>query len=469
MLFVQSEFFIFFAVVFIFLLAVRHHRSQKIFLLASSWFFYAWWDYRFLSLILISTVVDYLAGQGMKRTDNRGSRKALLMGSLVANLGILGFFKYCNFFIESFAAFVKPLGFHPGTLSIILPIGISFYTFQTLSYTIDVYRRKIPTCDDPFDFALYVAFFPQLMAGPIVRASDFLPQLSTPRTLSWDRTFQGGRQIITGLFKKVLIADYLAVFIDGSFTNAGMLDTATTWLAAVCFAIQIYCDFSGYTDMAIGIARMMGYDFKQNFRYPYIAISPTDFWRRWHISLSTWLKDYLYIPLGGNRKGIRRTYINLMITMLLGGLWHGATWTFVVWGAFHGIALVLHKWMAPALNLFTGPSLLTRRIQRLTGWAVTMLIVLVGWILFRAETISDAMLMLRAMFTLSPGMAWYPSFALFALFFIICTHLPHAIGQGQWTQFPRGRWYTPFALFIILWCVIVLHPTGSTPFIYFQF
>lgn len=472
MLFTQIEFFIFFACVMLGLVVIRHHRSQKLMLLAASYYFYAYWDWRFLSLILISTCIDFFIGQRLKVTEAPRARKALLITSLVSNLGILGFFKYFNFFIESFAAILEPLGFHTHTLQIILPIGISFYTFQTLSYTIDVYRGKLRVCDDFWDFALFVAFFPQLVAGPIIRAADFLPQLETPRQLTAMRLFEGFRQFTFGLFKKVFIADRLAYYVDYQFQNAGLFDGVSTWLAVLCYAFQIYCDFSGYSDMAIGAARAMGYDFIENFNHPYLATSPSDFWRRWHISLSSWLKDYLYIPLGGNRCSERRTEINLMTTMLLGGLWHGAAWTFVAWGGLHGLALAVYRRLGAPL----GPRDISReeerppsRLAKLLGWAMTMLVVLVAWVLFRAPTFGDALAMLHQMFWPSAGISWLHPFSIGALIFMILTHLLHLTRWGSAKMLPPDRWYTPVILFTLLWLVIIFYPEGFQPFIYFQF
>ena len=470
MLFSQIEFIVFLAVIGSFLLAVRHHRARKLFLLAASYYFYAWWDWRFLSLILTSTIVDYFVGRGLRRTTHPGRRKTLLVISLACNLTLLGFFKYFNFFVGSLQTLLAPTGIHLGTLSIILPVGISFYTFQTLSYTIDVYRNKIEPTDDFPDFALFVAFFPQLVAGPIIRASVFLPQLGTPRRLTWTRGLEGFRQFSMGLFKKVFIADRIAVFVDGVFENAGLFDGPTTWLAVLCYAVQIYCDFSGYSDMAIGTARALGYDFPPNFNYPYVARSVTDFWRRWHISLSTWLRDYLYIPLGGNRKGPRRTYLNLMITMLLGGLWHGAAWPFVFWGGLHGGALAVNKWLdsrRPRLHV-DEPS---RRWTGFAGWGVTMLIVMVAWVFFRSahSGFGQALVLLDRMFVHMGGVAWYHPFSIFALVLVGLGHVLQITRLAYLRDLPVTRGYTPVVCFLLVWLVLIFANSGFTPFIYFQF
>ena len=461
---------IFLGAVIAFLVLVGNHRARKLFLLVASYYFYAYWDWRFLSLIFASTLIDYCVGQCLKRTTAQARRKFLLLVSLVCNLGLLGFFKYFNFFVESMQAMLAPLGWHVGSLNILLPVGISFYTFQSLSYTIDVYRGKIKCCDDFLDFALFVSFFPQLVAGPIVRASVFLKQLETPRYLTWRRTAEGFRQFTIGLFKKAFIADRIAVFVDGVFGNAGVFDGPTTWLAVMCYAIQIYCDFSGYSDMAIGAARMLGYDIPVNFKYPYIARSVTDFWRRWHISLSTWLRDYLYIPLGGNRKGPRRTCINIMITMVLGGLWHGAAWTFVFWGAMHGVALVVTRWVSARLGTPSANGV-TRGFMAAGGWLVTMLVVLVALVFFRSAEggFPQAFRILERMFVNLRGVSWHHPFAIFALVLMALTHALQATRWAHWRTLPITKWYTPAMLFLMLWLVIVFPASGFRPFIYFQF
>ncbi|MBN2021467.1 MAG: MBOAT family protein [Pirellulales bacterium] len=467
MLFSQLVFLFFLAAVLLFLLVVRGNRARKLFLLAASYYFYAYWDWRFCSLLLISTLVDFWVGQGLKATADPRRRRALLMCSLVVNLGLLGFFKYFNFFIESLQVALAPLGWRLETLDIILPVGISFYTFQTLSYTIDVYRGRLKTCDDFWDFALFVSFFPQLVAGPIVRAADFLPQLESTRPLTRERFFLGSRQFIYGLVKKVLLADQLAQVSDFTFDNLGAFDGWTTWVGVLCYAGQIYCDFSGYTDMAIGCARALGYDLCPNFNHPYVATSVTEFWRRWHISLSTWLRDYLYIPLGGNRKGVRRTYVNLMVTMLLGGLWHGAAWTFLFWGGFHGVALVIDKRLRVFDRLASAglPA-------KLLGWAYTMLVVTVAWVFFRAQSFGDAWTCVREMFDVvhfGEGVHWISTRAAICLPVIVVTHAISATRWKHLPELPADRWYTPAILFFLIWLVLLFRPEAFTPFVYFQF
>ncbi|MBN1883919.1 MAG: MBOAT family protein [Candidatus Krumholzibacteriota bacterium] len=353
-----------FAVFFVVVLALYYllpFRWQNRMLLVASYVFYGWWDWRFLSLILISTIVDFVAGIRIHGAGDAADpatarrRRGWLVASVCTNLGILGFFKYFDFFAGSLAGALGALGIESSVLrlDLVLPVGISFYTFQTMSYTIDIYRGKMePTRHFP-DFALFVAFFPQLVAGPIERARVLVPQILRPRTFSAHRFADGAHLIFWGLFKKVFVADNLARTADAVFADPN----ASWWSIVVgvyAFAFQIYCDFSGYSDIARGCAKCLGFELMLNFDFPYIAVSPSDFWRRWHISLSSWLRDYLYIPLGGNRGGRAKTYRNLSLTMLLGGLWHGAAWNFVAWGAYHGLLLVGQRLLGGLARIVSG-------------------------------------------------------------------------------------------------------------------
>ncbi len=365
-------------------------RWQNAMLLVASYVFYGYWDWRFCLLLLLSSLVDYVIGRQMHASEDPRRRKLLLLVSLGVNLGVLGFFKYFNFFAESFAPMFTALGMEPDavTLNIILPVGISFYTFQTLSYTIDIYRRELKPVNNLLDFALFVSFFPQLVAGPIERARHLLPQVCSPRTIRADQVQAGLWLILWGYFKKTVVADNAAVIANQAFNNYTEQSGMGLALGALAFAVQIFCDFSAYSDIARGLSKLMGFDLMVNFRLPYFAVSPSDFWRRWHISLSTWLRDYLYIPLGGNRGGKLFVMRNLMITMLLGGLWHGAAWNFVLWGAFHGLILVIYR----ALPNGDGSSLRgpTRWVVRGGMMAVMFVLTLIGWVLFRATGVRDA-------------------------------------------------------------------------------
>lgn len=392
------------------LLAVRN-----VFLLVVSYVFYAFWDWRFLSLIVLSTGVDFVCARRMgalpDTSANAPARKRLVAASVVVNLGFLAFFKYSGFFARSLADALATLGMtvELPVLNVVLPVGISFYTFQTLSYTIDVYRGRLQPEPSLVRFAAYVAFFPQLVAGPIERARDLLPQLREPTLLTRDGLHTGAFLMGWGLFKKVVIADNVARIADAAFAlpEANGLQVL---LGAYAFAVQIYCDFSGYTDIARGCARMMGFELSLNFDLPYVAQTPSDFWRRWHISLSSWLRDYLYIPLGGNRKGPRRTWINLMLTMLLGGLWHGAAWTFVAWGAFHGALLAVYRVLEPQVARLRLPGGPLGTALRFANGVFFFHLICVSWILFRAADLRSAGTMLAAL----PGVfsaAWKPSVA----------------------------------------------------------
>jgi D-alanyl-lipoteichoic acid acyltransferase DltB (MBOAT superfamily) len=341
MLFNSIDFAIFLPLVFIlyWFINKKHLRFQNIFLLIASYIFYSWWDWRFLSLIIFSTVVDYSVGISLSYKKNLLTRKLLLITSLVVNLGFLGFFKYYNFFIDNFREAFSFFGgeFNANSLRIVLPVGISFYTFQTLSYTIDVYRQKIKPTKSFIAFAAYVSFFPQLVAGPIERATNLLPQFLNKRKFDYNKAINGMRQILWGLFKKIVIADSCAVYVNDIFANYSIHSGSTLVLGAILFAFQIYGDFSGYSDIAIGTARLFGFNLMRNFAFPYFSRDIAEFWRRWHISLSTWFRDYLYIPLGGSRGNTANKIRNIFIIFIVSGFWHGANWTFIVWGALNAI------------------------------------------------------------------------------------------------------------------------------------
>jgi len=351
-------------------------KNQNIFLLIASYFFYSAWDWRFSGLILISTLVDYVCGKKIHASGDLRIRRRFLVLSVVVNLGLLAVFKYFNFFLDNFYLLINSLGFNPDRVSlrILLPVGISFYTFQTLSYSIDIYRKKIEPSENFLDFALFVAFFPQLVAGPIERAKNMLPQISARRSFKLDDFEKGIWLIYWGLFKKIFIADNLAFLVNENFANSAQISFPVAYLSLVAFAFQIYCDFSAYTDIARGSARLFGFRLMNNFNFPYLAENPQDFWRRWHISLSTWLRDYLYISLGGNRKGRFLTYRNLFITMVLGGLWHGAAWNFVLWGAYHGFILMIYRFISELREI---------RLGRWISVFIMYQFTLLGWLLFR--------------------------------------------------------------------------------------
>ncbi|MFM7296734.1 MAG: MBOAT family O-acyltransferase, partial [Planctomycetota bacterium] len=419
MIFTELSFLAFFALVFGVHWALQGARARKLWLLAASYFFYAAWDWRFLSLIVGSTALDYLVGQKLEASDDERARKRWIALSVALNLGLLGVFKYANFFLDSALALARSLGFEasPHVLCIVLPVGISFYTFQTMSYSLDVYRRELRAVRDPLDFALFVTFFPQLVAGPIVRAIDFLPQLERKRLWSDVRVRACLTLFLVGYVKKACVGDNVSSLVDPYFKNPADFDALSAWSAVLFYAVQIYCDFSGYSDMAIATAGLFGYELRTNFEFPYLATSIRDFWRRWHMSLSSWLRDYLYIPLGGNRGSRLFQQRNLLLTMLLGGLWHGAGWNFVIWGALHGAALVAHReWERAGLRL---PALL--------GLLATFWWTCLAWIFFRAPTFESALVTVRSFVLFdSPGMrstGWVPlaTFVALALLHWACS------------------------------------------------
>jgi D-alanyl-lipoteichoic acid acyltransferase DltB (MBOAT superfamily) len=439
----------------------------------ASYLFYGWWDYRFCSLLAISTVVDYLCGRGMAGSSSERHRKALLTVSCITNLGILGFFKYFNFFADSFAGFFAAFGLEPHffELHVILPVGISFYTFQTMSYTIDVYRGSTRPVRDFLDFALYVAFFPQLVAGPIERSGRLMPQIVNPRPRRPEDFTEGLYLVVTGLFKKIVVADNMAVIVNGIFAaEPSRLSGGECLIGVYAFAFQIYGDFSGYSCIARGVARWLGFDLMTNFNMPYFATSPRDFWSRWHISLSTWLRDYLYIPLGGNRKGRWKTYRNLMLTMLLGGLWHGAGWTFIAWGFFHGALLIGHR-LCEKRRAQPRPDPRTR-LANVAKALLMFHLVCVGWLLFRAQSMPQAWGMAARVFA---DLRFTPT-ALYGLG-MIAFYVAPLMALELWLhhkkdllRLPKVNWvpracvYSYFALMLV-----AFHPTVPSEFIYFQF
>ncbi len=466
MLFTQPQFFAFFAAVLAVAWATRRNRHRKIVLLAASYLFYAAWDWRFLSLIIASTVIDFAAGAGLERATSAHVRRAWLGLSLAANLGILAFFKYFNFFIGSVATLLEPLGVaQPDrALSIVLPVGISFFTFQTMSYTIDVYRRTLRPVSSLLDFALFVGFFPQLVAGPIVRAAKFLPQLrKAPSFARVDRR-ACLTLFLTGFIKKACIADTIAPQIDSVFATPAYYTTMSIWIAVLLYAIQIYCDFSGYTDMAIACAGLLGYRLGTNFDFPYLATNLGAFWRRWHMSLSSWLRDYLYIPLGGSRGSHFTTYRNVFLTMLLGGLWHGAAWTFVAWGAIHGGGMVIQRIWTRHVRM---PSNIGSQVL---GTVVTFYFVCLAWIFFRAQSFGDAATLLRGFvlfdggdgLSLSPWLLAWPVI-LTPVHWMCARRLPR-----RWLD-RAPDWAFSGAFGVAAAVAVAFAPLRTDPFIYFQF
>ena len=468
MLFNSLEFWIFLPLVLLFS-RLLPRRPRNLFLLFSSYLFYMWWDARFILLIVASTLVDFLVGRSLPSARGQ-ARSWLLIASLAANLGLLGFFKYYNFLAGSLAGL---LGLPPRTLylDIILPVGISFYTFQSMSYTIDIYRGRLEPVKGLTDFALYVAFFPQLVAGPIVRAREFFPQLFQWRPPSQERTEKGISLILIGLVKKMVLADHFARISDLYFGDVAAHPGAwEAWSASFAFAMQIFFDFSGYTDIARGCGRLLGYEFPVNFRRPYLARSITEFWRRWHISLSSWLRDYLYIPLGENRKGRQRTYENLMVTMLLGGLWHGASWNFVFWGGLHGLLLAIERLARDHFPGLAVPPPIRLALVPLRT-AATFVLVMVGWVFFRASSFQDSFAVLNSMFLWdSVGSVLLPSGLILATVLTLVVALAEE-SRGLLANLHLAPVWARVSTYAFLLIVLELFAvTGEEiPFVYFQF
>ncbi|HPF37866.1 MAG TPA: MBOAT family protein [Phycisphaerae bacterium] len=471
MIFNSLTFLVFFGIVLCLHMAPLSWRAKKLNLLVASYIFYAAWNPPFVALIWLSTLVDWFAAKWMNASDNPNRRRALMLVSLVTNLGLLGYFKYGGFLLENFVELLRMSGvsYRPPTSNIVLPVGISFYTFQTLSYTIDVYRRNLQPCKSFLDFALFVTFFPQLVAGPIVRASDFLPQCAEPRQANPRQLGWGFCLLAVGLFEKVVLADgILAPVADQVYDNATGVGFVDAWLGTIAFSGQIFCDFAGYSTCAIGAAMCLGFVLPDNFRFPYAAMGFSDFWRRWHISLSTWLRDYLYIPLGGNRHGRVRTNVNLMATMLIGGLWHGASWRFVVWGGLHGLYLVAER---VARHFWSDAQWAQRRYGRVFLAALTYLLVCVTWVFFRAPDFGAAWEVVTAMFTRPPGFPTQP-FAIGSVGLVTACLL-----IGQWmlrdssieaTADKLPSWARSLVLIAIL-VSLALVQEDDRAFIYFQF
>ena len=402
MLFNSFEFAIFLPIVFLLYWFIFNKtiRLQNSFLLLVGYVFYGWWDWRFLFLIAFSTIFDFLIGIQLEKTIDLRKRKLLFAASCIVNIGLLGFFKYFNFFIENFISAFESIGYHvhPVTLKIILPIGISFYTFQSLSYTTDIFRKKMKPTTDFISFAAFISFFPQLVAGPIERAFNLLPQFSKKRVFDQKQAVMGMRQILWGLFKKIVIADTLATYVDQIFASYDTLPGSSLLLGAIYFAVQIYCDFSGYSSIAIGTAKLFGFTLMQNFNYPYFSTNVSEFWRKWHISLTSWFRDYVYIPMGGSRCGLGKTIFNTLFVFTLSGFWHGANWTFIIWGLLNGLFILPNLLFNKKNNQIISPVKKSLNIFKIL---VTFSLITFTWIFFRSNTISQAFEYINHMFSKS--------------------------------------------------------------------
>ena len=464
--------FLFLGFSLVYLLLKKTTTLRLLFVVLFSYYFYYKSSGTYFFLLAVVTLSDFTLARLMERTERKGARRALLITSLCINLGLLCYFKYTNFFYEMLA----PLWggqFH--ALDIFLPVGISFFTFQSLSYTLDVYRGELKALRNPLDYAFFVSFFPQLVAGPIVRARDFIPQIRRPVVVTPEMFGRGVYFIAAGLFKKAILSDYISVnFVERIFDNPGLYSGIENLFGVYGYALQIYCDFSGYSDMAIGLALLLGFHFPLNFRSPYKASSITEFWHRWHISLSTWLRDYLYISMGGNRRGKLRTYFNLFMTMLLGGLWHGASWNFVFWGAIHGIALALHKFWRSLLG--RDKHYQSRGIRQVLGILLPFHLVCLCWIFFRNSTFEASWTMIHQIVAnFQPQLfgqlvdGYKMVFAFMAVGFVL-----HFLPDRWEEACQRGVIRLPLVtqallLILIIYVVIQVKTSDIQPFIYFQF
>jgi len=475
MLFNSFIFWIFFLVVIVVYKRIGHTAQNRL-LLVASYFFYGFWDYRFLSLIFLSTVVDFFAAQYIAASDSASRKKHWLYVSIAFNLGMLGFFKYWNFFIDEFSDLLILLGFNSSlpVLNVVLPVGISFYTFQTMSYTIDVYRGVTKPTNRFLDFALYVSFFPQLVAGPIERSSHLLPQVLLKRSTNGRDFSEGFYHVVTGLFKKVVIADNMAPLVNTIFSKPPSdLTGPEVVMGAYAFAFQIYGDFSGYSSIAKGIAQWMGFELMWNFKNPYFSVTPSEFWNRWHISLSSWLRDYLYIPLGGSRGGKRKTLRNLVLTMGLGGLWHGAGWTFIFWGLYHGLLLVVYRLIGSVENEAGSK---TRdgffRLKHILKMILFFQLVSISWLFFRAESVDQVL----SMMYLTVSDFTFTGFAIYGLAMIAFFAGP-LMAFEYWTErsgnllvlLDANKLVQIFVYLYLIIMIIVFPPLISQEFIYFQF
>ena len=484
MLFNSIDFAIFLPIVFILYWFVvnKSLTLQNSLIVIASYVFYGWWDWRFLSLIILSTVIDYFIGIGLSSSRNQTKRKVLLWLSIIVNLGILGFFKYFNFFVDNFVSAFSFFGSNienVRTLNIVLPVGISFYTFQTLSYSIDVYRGKLIPQKNIIAFSAFVSFFPQLVAGPIERAVNLLPQFHKKRSFDYSKAIDGSKQMLWGFFKKVVIADNCAVYVNDIFLNYSEYSGLTVIIGAILFAFQIYCDFSGYSDIAIGLSRLFGFNLMQNFAFPYFSRDIAEFWRRWHISLSTWFRDYLYIPLGGSRGGSGMQIRNTFIIFIVSGFWHGANWTFIIWGALNALyflPLLLLDKNRNNLDIVAKNKFLPS-LKEILMIGLTFSITVFAWIFFRAEDVTHALLIIKQIFSnfsfsseilsIRKGNGQYVLIFAFLIFILaewISRGKQHALGQGAKTPL---LFRLPFYYLLII--LITTFRVNESDFIYFQF
>lgn len=472
MLFQTTEFLIFFFTLIVFLVFTRTNKARKLVFLVFSCFFYMWWNPYFILLILFTVSFDYWISLLIFNSDSKQKKKSWLLVSIIINLSVLGWFKYANFFQENVIGLATLFNLKPNwtTFNIILPVGISFYTFEAISYNIDVYRNELEPPKSLLDFITFVTFFPKLVAGPIVRPSEFLPQMTTVPKINFNSTALF--LVLNGLIKKIIIADNLGLFVDAIYQNPHDYPSILIILAAVAFSFQIYCDFSGYTDMAIGIASILGYQFNTNFNKPYFASTPSEFWKRWHISLSSWLRDYLYKPLGGNKKGSFLTYRNLMLTMLLGGLWHGASWNFIVWGFLHGFIQIIYR-------LFKIDNYVNKNnVTKFLSFIFFQSFIIITWIVFRITDFNQLLFVIKKVIcfdfnfsiaNIGLGKLQFFSTIGILLAFAILHIISYRIGGIYKYIAKQNIIYQLIVLFISVILLQIFWPTKEAPFIYFQF
>jgi len=474
MLFCTPVFLIFFLVIFTVYWVTPWQQLRVWILLAASYYFYWKWNGWLATLVVLTSFLDYVFARGIEGSCIPWRKRLLLLTSLVMNLGVLVYFKYANFFIQSFSEALHSFGLSASwpLLHVILPIGISFYTFEAINYTVDVYRGKIPAERNLAHFMLFILFFPHLVAGPIVRASDFLHQIKRPKKWCWPRLHLGLQLFILGLLKKLAVADHMAYFVDPVFKDPGAYGSGATWCAVLAYALQIYCDFSGYTDMALGTAHMLGYKLAQNFNMPYLAVNISEFWHRWHMSLSSWLRDYLFIPLGGSRGTAWKTVRNLLITMTLGGLWHGANWTFVLWGVVHGLLLVGHRLFRAFCKVRPNlDGILQSTIGTGVRLGLTFLCVILCWVLFRAVSLPAAGTVLQHLLLPHSGLGTpvAPHVLFVTLGALALAHVLTATGFWKRLVVSLPAPAIGFGYAAAINLVLVLAADQGKSFIYFQF
>ncbi len=470
MSFTQFEFIIIFVFLISALYLIKNNTLKKILLLFCNFYFYCFFSYYFLALLLIVTLSTYAVCKAINSSSY--NKIIFLIIGIIINLSILAYFKYYNFFIENINDMLSATTYKFNSLNIIVPIGISFYIFRFISYTYDSYKSSQSNINTPqihdslLNFLIYGTFFPIIVSGPISRANHFLPQLEDI-SLSLSMLYNGFRLFVIGFFLKVFVADRVAPYVNFYFENYDVFNSLSAWIATSAYTIQIYCDFAGYSSMAIGLSSMLGFNIETNFNFPYISTSISEFWKRWHITLSEWIRDYIYIPLGGNRKGTFFKHLNLLIAMTLCGLWHGASLTFIIWGFFHGILLIVnHLWtnISKKRNFHQ-----YKKIYSLFSWGLTFTSISICWIIFRAETLAQATKIIQQLFSFSNiGVAWYQPFVIFIILATITFHILY-VNKVKLITLPIQSKLTPTILFFLLWLTIVFYPQEFQPFVYGQF